>query len=195
MPCPPLDVCLPITHSHMCTTQPALHLCPCPGHHSGCTGSSTGGIRHAGSDASPETGAGKPIWVQLFWRRCRAGCEQRPLRLGLAHRLGSAVIAMEGTRDSLGLTPSCHPSTIHSALQPDSYFIESNTIPILNLAFAGVLGTCLLSCWLIFIVRVYRWVGWDGRMVGQRWGRVRWQHASEPRLQQRPALDHCKAAK
>ena len=43
--------------------------------------------------------------------------------------------------------------------QPDSHYLQENTVPTINLCFAGILLPALLACWLMFFYRVYRWEG------------------------------------
>lgn len=52
------------------------------------------------------------------------------------------------------------PTPTHpTALQADQHYLRTNTVPVVNLAFACPLLAAQLTCFLMFFYRVYRWVG------------------------------------
>lgn len=59
------------------------------------------------------------------------------------------------------------PSPLFHALQPPSFYLEDDTVPIVNLCFAGVLMPALVACCALFFYRVYRWGGWLGLRQAQ----------------------------
>ena len=51
---------------------------------------------------------------------------------------------------------SCAMVSWCSAAQPDDYYLQDDTVPILNVAFGGVLVAAMFTCWVIFFYRLYR---------------------------------------
>jgi hypothetical protein len=72
----------------------------------------------------------------------------------LFERMAARHLWQPGSRCSKS---ACPPLPHPRWLQPPTFFLEDNTVPVVNLCFAGVLMPALVVCCALFFYRVYRW--------------------------------------
>ena len=86
------------------------------------------------------------------------------------------------------LTPASqlHSPALPRLLQPEDYYLQDDTVPLVNISFGAVLCSALLACWLVFVRRVYR-----SNLTGKRWSHRRRRAATMAGIELTLQLVNC----
>ena len=82
--------------------------------------------------------------------------------------------------------PACRLPLCACLLQPEDYYLQDDTVPLVNISFGAVLCSALLACWFVFVRRVYR-----SNLTGKRWSHRRRRAATMAGIELTLQLVNC----